>query len=446
MDAPQIGVPILGESNWNWATEQLAPDEHLFVVFNAGTASFKGSGFVRGGLFDRFGLEQGLRNMTFRDMDYQSIPGPKLEDAPTFWEGGLFVVRDGQMDPGASYDFIYLASTYATERGAFERDFFSFRGSHRVPRSVYALDGPDPEQMVWRAAWRAGWWRAVVVVAFYLWVIGLFVKRDWMAGRMDRLKTLHTSTAIASFLILGVALHVQPSITQLLTLAGSAKNGWDWGLYLSDPTLFVSWIGIALVTLVWGRGVFCGWLCPYGSLSELLFKVGRKLKLPELELPDTLHFKLRYARYLVLGVLLAAFLYNAEIGEMMAEVEPFKSTFFVAIWTRHWGLILWWSVLIALSFTTYRPFCRYICPLGAALAIPSTGRLSSPYRRDFCTKCKICARGCEPRAIRPDGTIDARECLNCWECESNWQNDQICPPLVKIRRDRDKAKKAEKAA
>ena len=436
VDAPQVGVPLIGEGTWKWATSELAEDEHLLVIFNEGVASFKGSGFVRGGLFDRFRFEQGLRTMTFRDMDYQSLPGPELDDAPEFWEGGLFVVRDGQLDPGATMEFVYLASTYATERGAFERDFFSFREDHRVPRAIYALDGPDPEQMVWREAWRSGWWRAAIVAGFYLWVAGLFVGRKWMTARMSRLNVLHTSTLAASFLVLGVWLHIQPSVTQLLTLVGSTKTGWEWGLYLSDPTLFVSWIGIAIVTLFWGRGVFCGWLCPYGSMSELAFKLGRKLGLPKLELPDAIHLKARYVRYGVLGVLLAAFLYNAELGEMLAEVEPFKSTFFVSLWTRHWSLILWWSVLLLVSLTTFRPFCRYVCPLGAALAIPSSVRMSSPYRRDFCSKCKICTRGCEPRAIRPDGTIDPRECLNCWECEANWGDDEVCPPLVKIRRDK----------
>ncbi len=436
VDAETLGVPILGRGTWERAVDRLQPDEHLFVVFNQGEESFKGSGFVRGGLFDRFAVEQGLRTMTFRDMDYQALSSPPLPDAPTFWEGGLLVVRDGQLDPGASYDFVYLASKYATERGAFERDF---RQAHRTPRAIYALDGPDPDELIWRTAWANGWWKAAIVVAFYLWVGGLFVGRKWMSGEMKRLRVLHTGTQFAAFLVLGVGLHVQPSVTQLLTIAGSAKQGWDWNLFLSDPTLFASWIGIAVLGLVWGRGTFCGWLCPYGAMTELVFKIGRKLGLPEDEMPDRFHLKLRHVRYLVFGVLLAAFLYNAELGERMAEVEPFKSTFFVPIWTRHWALILWWSALVAVSLTTYRPFCRYVCPLGAALAVPTTFRLSGPYRREFCSKCKICTKGCEPRAFRADGTIDPRECLNCWECEANWRSDQVCPPLVKIRRDTEKS-------
>jgi len=81
-----------------------------------------------------------------------------------------------------------------------------------------------------------------------------------------------------------------------------------------------------------------------------------------------------------------------------------------------------------------RPFCRYLCPLGAALALPGSFRISGPYRRKFCEKCTICTRGCEPRAIRENGTIDPRECLSCMECEANFRDEEVCPPLIGIER------------
>ena len=60
-------------------------------------------------------------------------------------------------------------------------------------------------------------------------------------------------------------------------------------------------------------------------------------------------------------------------------------------------------------------------------------RLSGPRRRRFCSSCKICTRGCEPRAIRENGSIDPRECLSCMECESNYRAEKICPPLIGIQ-------------
>lgn len=436
-DAPQVGIPLLGESTWRYAMQGLAEGEHLFVVFNHGTASFKGSAFVRGGIFDRISVEQGLGVTTFRDMDYTRIDHPEVADAPEITEGGLFVARGGHLDPGASYSLVFLGSSY-DHAGGFSRDFRSFSAQHRTPKSVYKLDGPDPEDAVWREAWRVGWKKAAIVGTFFAIVGGLFAARRWTTGRMARLKRVHTASLATAFLGLGLLLHVQPSVTQVLTLVGSVRGEWHPRLFLSDPVLFVSWICIAVLTLIWGRGVFCGWICPYGAMSELGFKLGRKLRLPNVELPDFIHLKLRYLRYVVLAALVALFLHDSALGERMAEIEPFKSTFFVAPWTRHPALFAWWGLLLSSSLFTFRPFCRYLCPLGAALALPSSLRASGPYRRDFCSKCKICTRGCEPRAIRPNGTIDPRECLSCMECEANWRDDQVCPPLVKIRRDRER--------
>jgi len=264
--------------------------------------------------------------------------------------------------------------------------------------------------------------------------LGLFSFRRWTTGDQKRLRYLHLGFLIGSFFILGLVLRAQPSVTQIMTLVGGAVGEWRWELFLSEPLVFLFWIFIAIVSVIWGRGVFCGWLCPYGAMTELLFKVGEKLGLRHFELPDKIHERLRYFRYLILVVLLATYLYKPELGELMAEVEPFKSTFFVAPWTREIGFFAWWSLLILLSMVWWRPYCRYVCPLGAGLAIFGSPRVSGPYRRNFCSSCQICEKTCEPRAIRKDGTIDARECLSCMECEANFRDEEVCPPLIGIDR------------
>lgn len=444
-DAPQIGRALIGDREYAYQSKRLKPDQHLTVVLNSGPGSFKGSGFVRGGLFDRVRIEQGLRSIMFSDLDYTNLARvPETTGAPVFREGAVFVNSSAVLDPGAPFDLVFLGSRYTGV--GFARDFHAFRGTYRLPASVYALDGADPEDLVWMGAWAAN--KVVIggVIAYLLAIMGVFAGRRWTTAKMHRLENLHVAALFASAFGLGVVLHLQPSVTQALTLLGSAVHEWHWSLFLSDPLLFVTWIFMAIVTLVWGRGVFCGWTCPYGAGSELLFKLGRRIGLPVYELPDPIHLKARYTRYGIFAILAGVFLVSPERGELLAEVEPFKSTFFVYAWRRSFGLFAWWLILAVAALFVYRPFCRYVCPLGAALAIPSTVRLSGPYRRDFCSKCKICTKGCEPRAIRPDGTIDARECLSCMECEANWRDDKVCPPLVKIRRDIERSVEAPAVA
>jgi NosR/NirI family nitrous oxide reductase transcriptional regulator len=445
-DAPQVGVPLLGEHVWRRAKEALQPGEHLFVAFNAGTTSYKGSGFVRGGIFDRFRLEQGLRVQTFHDHDYTNLGAARIEGAPQFTEAGLFVTRDASLDPGEPYRLIFLASQYDTSAGAFHRDFRSFEVEHRTPDSVYQVEGWSAAAELVFSTWKAKPLKLVAVAGWLSMIAGLFVGRRWLTGNLARLKRIHVGVMAGSFVLLGLVLQVQPSITQLLTILGSVVGEWRWSLFLSDPFLFVSWIFIASVLFVWGRGVFCGWACPYGAMSELSFKLGRKLGLPEIELPLAIHRRARLVRYGILLTLVATFLVDAQTGEIAAEIEPFKSTFYVPPWTRHPLLFGWWIALFASSFVTWRPFCQYLCPLGASLAIPSYFRVSGPRRRDFCTNCKICTRTCEPRAIGPTGIINGADCLNCMECEANYWDHDVCPPLIKEKRTRAKGAAAVKGS
>ena len=428
-DAPQVGRSLLGDRTYEYLKKSCKPGEHLLVVLGNGSNSFKGSAFVRGGIFDRVRLEQGLREVVFRDTDYHNISRVEAKGAPEFKEGAVFITRGAPLNPGASYRMVFLGSIY-DGKGAYHRSFRQFSSTHTLPSSVYKLKHGRSDTSITAQAWKNRQTDVFILSVFLLMVMGIFLARKVSFRDLKYLRILHVSVMLVSVIMVGFVMHAQPSITQVLTLFDTTVKGWNWTLFLSEPLLFVSWIFIAIVSLVWGRGVFCGWVCPYGALTELLFKLGRFLKIPELELPDHIHKWARLFRYFVFFGLIPVFLVSSVWGEKLAELEPFKSTFFVYAWNRHWGFFAWWLLLLVIALTTFRPFCRYLCPLGAGLALFGSFRLSGPKRRSFCSSCKICTKTCEPKAIRDDGTIDSRECLSCMECESNYLNEQVCPPLV----------------
>jgi len=449
LDPPHIGRAILGERTYDHYMGKVEPGEHLFAVFNRGSGSFKGSAFVRGGIFDRIRVQQGLREITFRDTDYWNLPDAMAEGAPEFDEGGLFAMRGGRFDPGATYELVFLGSRY-DHRSAYSREFREFVAAHQLPDSLYVSER-SPTGIPWRQAWSNRRVHAIALSAYLLLVIGVFVARRTTTADPQRIKRLHLASLVVGFLGAGVWMGAQPSVTQILTAAGAAVGDWRWDLFLSEPLIFLSWIFIFAVSLIWGRGVFCGWVCPYGAMTELVFKLGQKLRIPSFELPDWIHLRLRYLRYVVLALLLGVFFYDSVLAERLAEVEPFKSTFLVPAWTRPAPFLAWWLLLLAVSVIYYRPFCRYLCPLGGGLALLSSPRRSGPKRRVFCSSCQICTRGCEPRALRPDGNNDPRECLSCMDCEATYRNASVCPPLIGITRieqlpspdERDRRKLAE---
>jgi NosR/NirI family nitrous oxide reductase transcriptional regulator len=126
------------------------------------------------------------------------------------------------------------------------------------------------------------------------------------------------------------------------------------------------------------------------------------------------------------------------LAEQLAEVEPFKTTFLVGLLNRSWPYTLFAASLIGLAIFTERPFCKYLCPLGAGLAMPTTFRWFGLKRKQECDTCKACAKGCGSLAIDDDGRIDQRECMLCLDCMVMYTDDHACPPLVQERKRRDK--------
>ena len=130
-------------------------------------------------------------------------------------------------------------------------------------------------------------------------------------------------------------------------------------------------------------------------------------------------------------------------AERYAEVEPFKTVIMLKF-QREWGYVLYAVILLSMSIFTNKVYCRYICPLGAALAIPSKFRLFDwlKRRKECGTQCQICAQECEIQAIHPNGEINANECHWCLDCQVTYHDEQKCPPLLKKYKKRHKMDRA----
>jgi NosR/NirI family nitrous oxide reductase transcriptional regulator len=181
--------------------------------------------------------------------------------------------------------------------------------------------------------------------------------------------------------------------------------------------------------------VYCGWLCPFGALQELLYRAGQRLGIRDRELPTVVHERLLALKYLVLLGLFALSLQSLATAELVAEVEPFK-TVFALRFLREWPFVLYALILLAFGLIIRKAFCRYLCPLGAALTFPGRFRIFDWLRRrkECGRPCQTCARECEVQAIRPTGEIVDTECHYCLDCQVTYWNDQRCPPLVERRK------------
>ena len=109
------------------------------------------------------------------------------------------------------------------------------------------------------------------------------------------------------------------------------------------------------------------------------------------------------------------------------------------------GVYFWYAAgLLLIALFCRKFFCKYLCPLGAALAIPAPLRIFDWLRRrkECGRPCQICAIQCEVQAIRPTGEINPNECHYCLDCQVTYWDDHQCPPLSEKRIRREKSRAA----
>ena len=446
LNHPDIGKSVLGENGWNNLRMQLKDGENAFFVIRTGGAeSFKGSGFVRGGIYDRVQLRQGADAFTFRDLDAMNLYGIAAAGAPSFNESAIFIVRSPSFSAAYPWKLSFLGNRVDRATGA--RSFTSFDAPYWLPAA--SLEGGRPKIIEPDAPWVKVWkTRALEIALFAVLLVAVTVVYAFRE-KLTRLSTHKNKWPVNAFKYTAWALSItfvgfgamaQPSITQVLTWFHALLFKWTWSLFLSDPFIFLFWIFIIVTVFLFGRGLFCGWMCPFGSLSEAIYKVARKIGLKrfQTQLPQPLHDRLKWLKYVIFFGLITVSMFSMGLAEKLSEVEPFKTTFLVGIHNRAWPYGLFVAFLLGLSIFIERPYCKYICPLGASLAMPSTFRWFGLKRKQDCNSCKACAVGCGAQAIDAQGRIDHRECLHCLDCMILYTDTKGCPPLAKERKRREK--------
>jgi len=450
LNAPTIGRNLLGDNQYRFLMEELKPGEHAFAVLGNGVYSFKGSGYVRGGIFDRVQIRQFGNIISFRDLDFQRLYDIFATGSPEFHEMALFIVReDAKFDPGASWALELLVRR---QTSPVDSIFTSFELPYQIPEEYIERPLPTAEELAAieeanRPMWVNIWYQksfqiGVLSVALVALLVILFLQ-DALVKYPRFMHNLRRVYLAFTVIFIGWYALGQLSIVNVFTFIHSVITDFNWELFLMDPIIFILWAFTAGVILLWGRGVFCGWLCPFGALQELINEAARKLKIPQYELPFALHERLWAVKYIILLVLFGISLESMATAEKFAEVEPFKTAITLKF-DRQWWFVLYAVILLVINIFTRKVYCRYICPLGAALAIPTKFRLFDwlKRRKECGSPCQLCAVECEIQAIHPDGTINANECHHCLDCQVTYHNDNKCPPLVAKKKKRQRNKQA----
>jgi len=249
---------------------------------------------------------------------------------------------------------------------------------------------------------------------------------------MRRLRTLYLVFTVG---FIGWIAQGQLTIVNITAATEAFSSHGDLSFMMNDPMTVILWLFVGVSLMVWGRGTFCGWLCPFGALQELISLIANALGHKQRRLRAALDAKLKWVKYIILIALMVSLYVAPPMAELLVEIEPFKtaiSLYFV----RDWPYVLWALFCLTLSIFIYRGYCRYICPLGAALAAMGFLRFWSwiPRRNECGTPCQSCRHRCEYQAISPAGKIDYQECFQCLDCVSIYQDTERCYPLIQMKK------------
>jgi polyferredoxin len=200
---------------------------------------------------------------------------------------------------------------------------------------------------------------------------------------------------------------------KLLLLTGEVPRFHPAGLFLLISFLGMSWLA---------RKSFCSWLCPVGTVSEYLWRMGRHTFGRNFPLPRKLDIGLRSLKYLLLGLFLFAVCslpvegIRAFLGGPYGLVADVKMLNFFRLLGLAGGTVI--AALVMASVFVENAWCRYLCPYGALMGLVA---LASPLRirreTSLCIDCDKCTRAC-PSSLPVAQLIHIRsaECTGCLQC------------------------------
>lgn len=424
---PSIGRGLLDNTSLARLRGRLEEGDHALLVHWSGRYGPVSDNFVPGTVPDRLILSQGGLPIEMRDLNLDL----RLREGVDLPSGQLKVFRiisQAGLDPSLPID-LKLRVTRLKGMIYPERIGQDFSLTYRLPERFYIA--PQGDNKTWLPVWKQRWPELAGIAAVMLLLLAALAWQKRLTANARHFRRFRIAYLGFTLLFVGWYAQAQLSIVNLTGALSAIRDGRSLDFMLYDPASLVVWCGVLISLLIWGRGTFCGWWCPFGALQELTGKLGQKLRLPQWRPRAGTDARLKLLKYAILALIVASVFFAPAWTDKLVEIEPFK-TAITLNFVRSWPYVMYAAGLLGASAFCYKFFCRYLCPFGASLALMGRFRLLAwlPRRAECGKPCQTCRHRCDYEAIRPNGTIRYEDCFQCMDCVVIYASDERCAPLI----------------
>ena len=398
---PMIGKNIIAEYRYDKLLSQIGAKDHFIFIASNGY-SHRGRNWRTTKSFERISIIQNNTRIKFTASDYTRLSTISADGAPKFKELSLFKISSSNnFIPSEDWD---LELIYESKDGGSEKIILNYS----INKNLVITDTKTVKEIVstsiWTEVWLQSKFRVSILIVFLIVLIFIVIFQNYLMLYRKLYRILRIGYLTFTLLWIGWYTGAQLSIFNILSLIKTPINGFDISYFLIDPLIFILLIFTIISALILGRGLFCGWLCPFGAFQELLAYIGKKFKIPQLSVSEKLNSKLWSLKYFILFSIIGFSFISMETTYLLTEVEPFK-TAIMTKFNRGLPYVLYAIALLLLSLFLERGFCRYACPLGASIAIIGKLRFTDflKRRKECGSPCNLCSSSCPIQAIPSNG-------------------------------------------
>ena len=351
LSVPEIGRAVMGRDGYEKLKADFRPSDHLILVATRGRYSLRSSSHRPGAVPDQILIQQDGLVININDAFVRQVPATTALPKDVNWTL-LKVLSESGFDPTRPWNLVLNVARKNASVFA-QRQTKEFPITYQAPAEFF--QAVEPPLSGWRAVWQEQRAQIGFTLAAIL-VLGLVLLNP------KRLPSGHKHFALFRNIYLAATLagigwwgQGQLSILNILGVINTAREGGRFGYLLFDPVSLILWVFVLGSLVLWGRGTFCGWLCPFGALQEFASIAGKWMGAPQLRVPYAIDRKLRLLKYGVLAAIIGAALYSTTLADNLAEFEPFKTSITLGF-NRTWPFVAWAAFLVYISTFLYKGF------------------------------------------------------------------------------------------